>query len=379
MSGIRGLIGRLGFAPGVHSPAASARPSHPSGNPPTRQTGPSSAAPLQARSRGLPGPGSTGSLAPRAALPGRAHGPESADFRAKLESNLQVRVGLAHPAVNNAHAAALKAGTAAAEAGGTSAEMMKAVDKQLAGKRHHLNPQERQHLKYATNAQVISEHYTAGSRYHGDAQSRLSSHNLPKRVQRESAEAGPNGMTAKQTSAALKRSAAELQNPAEKTFKAFAHINGDTANSQFVSIAEDPVAFAKLDNVEGQTIVKKTPVRSDYLIPNKLLTKPHDIEAGMFAVPELSQAVADALRIPSIFHPDARTGAPRIYSEDTPTVAVHEALYLGERHLDTYATNRAQNPYNKPRTTLGELLAQEREQEQAQAARAAQTSNVPKN
>ena len=295
------------------------------------------------------------------------------DFRSQLEDNLKMRMEMGKTGVGKAHAAAVAKAEQAAEAGATSAELMDAIDHSLAKHKRKTTPEERTHLKYATYAQVASTHYTMASRFHGDEHSELSSHNLPKIVQ--NGEVPPGEMSPEQLDAALAEAAAPLQDdPQRKAFKAFMHINGtDLPHSAFVSVAEDPVAFARMDNPAAQAIAGNAPALSSYMIPNQHLTRPQDIEREFLGMPKLTDALADELGIDSIFHQHPRWGE-KLYSEESPTVAAGEAVFLAGTHLDHYAIDRMNNPYATsaeapaPKKTLADLFAEEDAQRAASAA-----------
>jgi hypothetical protein len=262
--------------------------------------------------------------------------------------------------------------------------LLDTIDQSLAKHKRKTTPQERAHLKYATYSQVASTHYTMASRFHGDEHSELSSHNLPKIVQ--NGPVPPSEMSRDQLDAALAESAAPLQDdPQRKAFKAFVHINGsDLPNSAFVSVAEDPVAFARMDNPAAQAIAGNAPALSSYMIPNQHLTRPQDIEREFLGMRKLTDALADQFGVESIFHQHPRWG-DKLYSEESPTVAAAEAVFMAGTHLDTYAIDRTNNPYAKsasapapetstadvqpaPRKTLAELFAEEDAQRAASAA-----------
>jgi hypothetical protein len=293
---------------------------------------------------------------------GKKPPPPPQDFNSKLEDNLKFRLGQGRAQMEKAHAHALATAEGVANAGGTAGDLMNAIDHDVYGNKKKMTPEERMHLKYATYAQVASTHYTVAGRYHGDAQSQFSTHNLPKIVQ--NGETPPEQMSPDQLNAALTAGNAPYQDPLWQSVKAFQHINGGTQTSPFVSVAEDPIAFAHMtDNTAAQNIVNNTPVMTTYMIPNQHLTKPEDIEHQLWNAPEVAGEIAASYKLDTIFHADPVTGAPRIYEDSTPTIGAKEALYMGNQHLDTYAIGRTDNPYAAPppaapqKTTLADLFA----------------------
>lgn len=276
------------------------------------------------------------------------------ELRHRLNANIRLRAGPAPSNITTARTEALSKAEEMARAGAPVAEMQSALHQILSERERNLTPDEQKFLKHAVLAQVVSTSYSVAHRFHGGAQNALSTHNLPKGFRFKGVDLAT--VPEEQQKQELADMARNFQTPITKAVWGMMHIAG-YPKSPFVSLTEDPVAFVNVEKelakVVVQRIVNNSSTLSTYAIPDQHLTRPADIDTFFRENPRSAKDVAARMKQESPVTQKLQSGNS-IFAEDDSPITAKEALYMNEKHLDTYSIGRSPNPFRSKKFELSD-------------------------